>query len=88
MSLYYDEVEIEDMTWQADTRTWYYACPCGDLFFFPLADALAGEDVARCPSCSLLLRVVFDIDALEARFAAGEPPAAAGGAGAVAVGSS
>ena len=89
MSVYYDEIDLEDMEWQAEERAWFYACPCGDRFFLPLADALAGEDVARCPSCSLLLRVIYDADALEARFGeAAQPPAAGGASGAVAVGSS
>jgi diphthamide biosynthesis protein 3 len=28
----YDEVEIEDMTWNEDLQVFQYACPCGDLF--------------------------------------------------------
>ena len=87
MSVYYDEIEIEDMEWVAETQTWFYACPCGDRFFFPLADALAGEDVARCPSCSLLLRVVYDVDEIEARFGDAAAPPSSGAGGAIAVGS-
>ena len=26
------------------------------------ADLMAGEDTVRCPSCSLLLRVIYDIE--------------------------
>ena len=82
MGAYYDEVEIEDMTWDAAASRWSYSCPCGDRFYLTLADALAGEDVARCPGCSLLLRVVYDGEELQARFA-GLPGAGAGGAVAV-----
>ena len=32
----------------------------------PQDDLLSGEDIAKCPSCSLLIRVVFDPDALDA----------------------
>ena len=32
----YDEIEIEDMTWQSDVRTFFYACPCGDKFFITM----------------------------------------------------
>ena len=78
MGAYYDEVEIEDMTWDAAASRWSYSCPCGDRFYLTLADALAGEDVARCPGCSLLLRVVYDADDIEARAAR---IAAGGGSG-------
>lgn len=27
---------------------------------------MAGEDIAKCPSCSLVIRVVFEPDALDA----------------------
>lgn len=26
----YEEVEIEDMTFNEEDRTFYYPCPCGD----------------------------------------------------------
>jgi diphthamide biosynthesis protein 3 len=28
-------------------------------------ELLDGEDIARCPSCSLLLRVIYDEEALD-----------------------
>jgi hypothetical protein len=28
----YDEVEIEDMSWNAELQAYTYPCPCGDLF--------------------------------------------------------
>jgi len=71
----YDEVEIEDMTWKADVATFSYTCPCGDLFCITLADLLEGEDIARCPSCSLRIRVVCDLEALEATYGGGAPAA-------------
>lgn len=60
----YDEVEIEDMEFDADEQVYYYPCPCGDKFFITLDELYDGEDIATCPSCSLTLRVVFDEDAL------------------------
>lgn len=62
----YDEVEIEDMEFDADEQVYYYPCPCGDKFFIALEDLYDGEDIAECPSCSLTLRVIFDEDALPA----------------------
>ncbi|KAK7748138.1 Diphthamide biosynthesis protein 3 [Cytospora paraplurivora] len=34
----YDEVEIEDMTYDEMMQTYYYPCPCGDRFEIALAD--------------------------------------------------
>jgi diphthamide biosynthesis protein 3 len=70
-SAVYDEVEIEDMDWRESDRTFYYPCPCGDKFSISLADLLGGEDIARCPSCSLLLRVVCDPEELDATYNGG-----------------
>ncbi|TKX22670.1 CSL zinc finger domain-containing protein 2 [Elsinoe australis] len=39
----YDEIEIEDMT-----------------FEIGLGDLRDGEEIAVCPSCSLMIRVIFD----------------------------
>ena len=30
MSVYHDEVEIEDFEFDEDEETYYYPCPCGD----------------------------------------------------------
>ena len=32
MSVYHDEVEIEDMEYDEESETYYYPCPCGDRF--------------------------------------------------------
>jgi diphthamide biosynthesis protein 3 len=67
----YDEVEIEDMEWSEELGAHTYPCPCGDLFQITLADLRLGEEIARCPSCSLFLTVVYN----EEDFAgAKEPP--------------
>lgn len=66
----YDEVEIEDMSWNAELQAYTYPCPCGDLFQITLEELRAGEEIARCPSCSLYISVVYDQDQLP------EPPAA------------
>ena len=77
---FYDEVDVEDMTFDAAEARFTYPCPCGDVFFIALADLLGGEEVARCNSCSLRLRVVVgDFGALEAREA--ELRGGGGGAG-------
>lgn len=32
MSIFHDEIEIEDMEYDEETETYYYPCPCGDRF--------------------------------------------------------
>ena len=32
MSVFHDEIEIEDMEYDEDAETYYYPCPCGDRF--------------------------------------------------------
>lgn len=56
----YDEIEIEDMTWNAELQAYTYPCPCGDLFQISMEELRAGEEIARCPSCSLYITVVYD----------------------------
>ncbi|XP_039941878.1 diphthamide biosynthesis protein 3 isoform X1 [Hirundo rustica] len=60
MAVFHDEVEIEDFEYDEETRTYSYPCPCGDLFLITREDLENGEDVATCPSCSLILRVIYD----------------------------
>lgn len=57
----YDEIEIEDMTFDANLQIYHYPCPCGDRFEIAIASLRDGEDVAVCPSCSLMIRVVYDV---------------------------
>ena len=64
MSGIYEEVEIEDMDYNAEEMIYSYPCPCGDRFQIMLEDLYDGEDVANCPSCTLRIRVIFDEDAL------------------------
>ena len=57
----YDEVEIEDMTFDEAVQIYHYPCPCGDRFEIALADLQdESNDIAVCPSCSLMIRVIFD----------------------------
>jgi diphthamide biosynthesis protein 3 len=56
----YEEVEIEEMVYDAALEIYHYPCPCGDQFEISLADMRDGEDIARCPSCSLEILVIFE----------------------------
>lgn len=57
----YDEVEIEDMTLDETLQIYHYPCPCGDRFEIAIADLRDGADIAVCPSCSLMIRVIFEV---------------------------
>ncbi|KAJ3539372.1 hypothetical protein NMY22_g4767 [Coprinellus aureogranulatus] len=60
MGAYYDEIEIEDMTWDAEKKVFHYPCPCGDRFEISKKQLKNYEDIATCPSCSLIIRVIYD----------------------------
>jgi len=60
MGAYYDEIEIEDMTWDEQKGVYHYPCPCGDRFEISKRQLANYEDIATCPSCSLIIRVIYD----------------------------
>ncbi|KAI6181167.1 DPH3-like protein [Aphelenchoides besseyi] len=62
MATFHDEVEIEDFEFDGEKQLYHYPCPCGDRFEISLEMLQAGEDVATCPSCSLLIRVIYDME--------------------------
>lgn len=68
MTVYHDEIEIEDFEYDEDDETYYYPCPCGDQFQITKADLLAGEEEATCPTCSLVVKVIYDKDDLVKKF--------------------
>lgn len=59
MAAPYEEVTLSEMTWDKELQAYVYECPCGDLFQITLDELAAGEDIARCPSCSLFLLVRY-----------------------------
>jgi diphthamide biosynthesis protein 3 len=60
MGAYYDEIEIEDMAWDEEKGVFHYPCPCGDRFEITRKQLANYEDIATCPSCSLIIRVIYD----------------------------
>ncbi|XP_071511604.1 diphthamide biosynthesis protein 3-like [Diadema antillarum] len=62
MTVFHDEVEIEDFEYDEETETYHYPCPCGDRFEISKEALGSGEDVATCPSCSLIIRVIYDVE--------------------------
>ncbi|KZZ91858.1 diphthamide biosynthesis protein [Ascosphaera apis ARSEF 7405] len=60
----YDEIEIEDMTFDEALQIYHYPCPCGDRFEVSIDDLREEQDIAVCPSCSLMIRVIYDVEDL------------------------
>mmetsp|Transcript_39956 Transcript_39956/g.45848 ORF Transcript_39956/g.45848 Transcript_39956/m.45848 type:complete len:86 (+) Transcript_39956:60-317(+) len=58
----YDEVEIEEM--ELEDGVLYYPCPCGDRFRITVEQLSKGEKIAICPSCSLKIEVIFEVEGL------------------------
>ena len=52
------------MTYDSTLQIYHYPCPCGDRFEINIDDLRDGEEIAVCPSCSLQIRVIFDVDDL------------------------
>ena len=55
-------VDLEDMTWDLGLLMCTYQCSCGDAFHISVKDLRSGEEIARCPSCTLVIRVIYDED--------------------------
>ena len=56
----YEEIEIEDMTYDKVNLLYWYPCPCGDKFKIYLEDLYDGEDIADCQSCTLFIQVIYE----------------------------
>ncbi|GAX12534.1 diphthamide biosynthesis protein 3 [Fistulifera solaris] len=56
----YEEVEIEDMFFDEEQLVYTYPCPCGDKFRITLEELHDGEDIAKCPSCTLRIMVIYE----------------------------
>ena len=61
----YDEIEIEDLEFDMENKTFWFDCPCGDKFRITLDELKAGQDIAECPSCTLQIRIIFEKEDLE-----------------------
>lgn len=66
------------MEWNDALNAFTYQCPCGDLFQITRGELAQGELIAHCPSCSLVIKVIYDEDdfADDAIFPPRSPPQA------------
>ena len=53
------------LTTDTENQLYHYPCPCGDRFEITIEQLRDGDDVARCPSCSLIILVIYDQDDFE-----------------------
>ncbi|KAG2066170.1 zf-CSL-domain-containing protein, partial [Suillus decipiens] len=60
MGAYYGEIKIEARAWDEVKGVYHYPCPCGDPFEISCKQLADCEDIATCPSCSLITRVIYD----------------------------
>lgn len=56
----YEQVDLLDMEFDEIAQAFFYPCPCGDLFSITIEALEDGEEIASCPSCSLVIRVLYD----------------------------
>lgn len=59
----YNSINIKEMDYE--DSTFYYPCPCGDLFELPLPSLIQGQRIATCLSCSLQIEVIVTQNDLE-----------------------
>lgn len=65
---YYDEIDITEFRYYPEQQMFTYPCPCGDMFLISLQELENGETIATCPSCSLIVLVIYEeTDILKAR---------------------
>lgn len=61
----YEECPLDEMEYDSSGDMFVFLCPCGDLFQITSKELREGNRIARCPSCSLQLKVLIDDDQLE-----------------------
>ncbi|XP_070499665.1 diphthamide biosynthesis protein 3 [Chironomus tepperi] len=60
MSIFHDEIEIEDFEYCEEEDLYTYPCPCGDEFIITKEELMDGLEEATCPSCSLKVKVIYN----------------------------
>ncbi|KAI5159237.1 diphthamide biosynthesis protein 3 [Nematocida ausubeli] len=61
----YEEVDIDMMEYDRVNEVFTYPCPCGDRFEISFEELFNGEEIATCPSCSLVVKVNYLMEDLE-----------------------
>ncbi|KAI9207711.1 DnaJ domain-containing protein [Polychytrium aggregatum] len=56
------DVDIDEMQYDEDTRSFVFPCRCGGLYVATEANLEVRNDVAPCSTCSLRIRVLYSIE--------------------------
>ena len=64
MSIYHDEIEIEDMEYDEETETYHYPCPCGDRFEITLVRKSENWNKESKPE-QVILQVLMPINEMK-----------------------
>ena len=67
----YDEIDLEDMDWNSSRRV-HVPVPVRRPLPDHPRELRAGEEAGHCPSCSLVITVVYDPDELKELIPAGK----------------
>ncbi|GBG27909.1 DnaJ family protein [Hondaea fermentalgiana] len=55
------EIDIDDLAWDGVAKSFVHTCRCSDMVHVTEADLDKGCEIFECPSCSLRIRVVFQV---------------------------
>eukprot|EP00009_Paramoeba_aestuarina_P007075 CAMPEP_0201506228 /NCGR_PEP_ID=MMETSP0161_2-20130828/157_1 /ASSEMBLY_ACC=CAM_ASM_000251 /TAXON_ID=180227 /ORGANISM="Neoparamoeba aestuarina, Strain SoJaBio B1-5/56/2" /LENGTH=99 /DNA_ID=CAMNT_0047900265 /DNA_START=73 /DNA_END=372 /DNA_ORIENTATION=+ len=58
----YAEIEIENMDYEEEKDSYFFSCPCGDRFQITTEQLMSGETIAYCPSCTLFIKVLYELE--------------------------
>ncbi|GAO49626.1 zf-CSL-domain-containing protein [Saitoella complicata NRRL Y-17804] len=62
---YHAVIDLDDMTYNEETGSWFYVCRCGEDdgqgYTITEEDLEEGRDVVGCAGCSLWVRVAYEI---------------------------
>lgn len=61
----YEHVNLGDFDFVKEINTFFYPCPCGDIFEITLDALLNGETICKCPSCSLTIQILYNKEDLK-----------------------
>lgn len=53
------EVDLDEMDYSEDTRTFFYPCRCGEGFTVKEEELEKGVECVCCSSCSLMIRLLY-----------------------------
>ncbi|PIA14989.1 DnaJ-domain-containing protein [Coemansia reversa NRRL 1564] len=56
-----DEVDLDDMEFDSDTRKFSYPCRCSGSYIIAEDDLDAAREIAPCTDCSLKIRVLYEV---------------------------